>query len=101
MTREAGTMLFTEGYWDDDVGQVLADHSVPPVAKGAFSCGVEFRDAALVIHGHNTIERRVQDRRFIGFAALKLCLLPAKPLFDGLALCDFLPEIFVRRGELD
>jgi len=82
VTGEAGAVTFAEGCRNDNVGQVLADHAVSVVAKSAFGGGIEFGDAAFVVHGHDAIEGRIEDCGFIRFTALQARLFVAKPFFD-------------------
>src|SRR5580700_4335173 len=86
-------MLLPKRRWNDNVGQMLSQDSVPRVAEGVLCRGIELSDAALVIDGHNAVERRVHDRCLADLTAIQF------PFLYESAFSKFLFELFVGGGK--
>ena len=59
---------------------------VPAVAEGALSGRIELGDAAFVIHRHDTVQCRVQDRCLASLAAASVPVLCTQFTFHNLLL---------------
>jgi hypothetical protein len=80
------------GRRDDDACQLFAYDVVPAITESAHRSRIELGDAAFMIDGNNSVERRIENSRLARLTAPQLLLCPFAIVDIGVRPSPF--EIF-------